>query len=272
MGTDSVFLLMTKGLMALFTAHGGLFIPVAASWVTASIVLRLIRVGADAALFGEWDGQGFIRLVGRILFVSIVVNGWNTPIWLIGRSASHLVTDETESLAKQIEDGSGQAVQDRLNKAYASIERPTLLSPIADTVYYVAVVFAIAALQAVLLGVTSIAFLATGICVLIGPLAVAALMWPATEHWFRGWRDAFVQYAFLNVTAAAMTYIISFVLIEFGKTIPATIQLQDIATIGAQYMIILLVSIYGAFQIPSINNSIFAGRSGEGVVSVRSIR
>src|SRR5256712_12253129 len=66
-----------------------------------------------------------------------------------------------------------------------------------------------AAPQAPAFVVTAFGFVATAVCVLVGPVFIPFFIVPKMEWLFWGWVRCFIQYAVYQVIAAAVVYIIA---------------------------------------------------------------
>src|SRR5258708_18668348 len=76
------------------------------------------------------------------------------------------------------------------------------------TVIYVIITILLAAAQAVAIVVIAYGFIATAVCVLVGPIFVPFFIVPKMEWLFWGWFRCFIQYAFYHVIAAAVVFVI----------------------------------------------------------------
>src|ERR1700737_1485339 len=95
------------------------------------------------------------------------------------------------------------------------------------------------------------------------PPAIAAFIVPKLEWLFWGWFRCFLQYAFYQVIAAAVVFII-------GNLILGILNLQPTGTISTVQLLgwfpVLLItfvaSIYVLLRVPALTNHIFSGTSG----------
>ena len=67
----------------------------------------------------------------------------------------------------------------------------------------------LAAAQAIAIVVIAYGFIATAVCVLVGPIFIPFFIVPKLEWLFWGWFRCFIQYAFYQVIAAAVVFIIA---------------------------------------------------------------
>ena len=100
---------------------------------------------------------------------------------------------------------------------------------ILGTAIYVVVTILLAAAQAIAFVVIAYGFIATAVCVLVGPIFVPFFIVPKMEWLFWGWFRCFIQYAFYQVIAAAVVFVIGNLMIGALNLPPAgtlsTVQL-----------------------------------------------
>jgi len=119
-----------------------------------------------------------------------------------------------------------------------------------------------AVLKAVTFYVIAFGFLAEGVIVLLGPLFIPFLMVPKLDFIFWGWLKAFIQYGFYPIVANAFLYVIgSFIT---SQTIYQSLSLSQLMSSVVPVLVIILVSIFSVFKIPTLVNHIFSGISGAG--------
>jgi hypothetical protein len=131
------------------------------------------------------------------------------------------------------------------------------------TVIYAVIIILLSAAQAIAIVVIAYGFIATAVCVLVGPIFIPFFIVPKLEWLFWGWFKAFIQYAFYQVIAAAVVFVIA-------NLILGTLNLQPNGTISAAQLleffpvifITFLASIYALLKIPALTNHIFSGSSG----------
>ena len=129
---------------------------------------------------------------------------------------------------------------------------------------YVVVIILLAACQAVSIVVVAYGFIATAVCVLVGPIFVPVLYHASKLEWlFWGWFRCFLQYAFYQVVAAAVVFVISNLVLGALRLPPAgalsTVQLLAWFPV---LLITLLAAIYVLLKVPSLTNHIFSGTAG----------
>jgi hypothetical protein len=117
--------------------------------------------------------------------------------------------------------------------------------------------------QAVALIVIAYGFIATAVCVLVGPVFIPFFIVPKMEWLFWGWFRCFIQYAFYQVIAAAVVYVI-------GNLILGALRLPPVGALSTVQLlawfpvlfITFLASIYALLKVPALTNHIFSGTAG----------
>jgi TrbL/VirB6 plasmid conjugal transfer protein len=219
---------------------------------------------ALAAASGKYTFQfdNFASLLLTIAFGFAMVNYYSTPIPGIGASFHNLITDEAQFLANKINQTELQTIVDRIGDFEARIDAPGI-SDFLGMAIYIIVIILLASAQAVSIVVIAYGFIATAVCVLVGPIFVPFFIVPKLEWLFWGWLRCFLQYAFYEVIAAAVVYII-------GNLIIGVLTLQGSGTISTLQLIgwfpVLLITfvaaIYVLLKVPALTSHIFSGSAG----------
>src|SRR5262249_9365800 len=140
-----------------------------------------------------------------------------------------LVTDEAQFLANRINQAELQTIVDRIGDFEARIAMPGVTDLLGMAIYIVVVVL-LAAAQAISIVVIAYGFIASAVCVLVGPVFVPFFIVPKLEFLFWGWLRCFLQYAFYEVIAAAVVYII-------GNLMIGVLTLQGVGEISTLQLI-----------------------------------
>src|SRR5271156_4382250 len=134
---------------------------------------------------------------------------------------------------------------------------------ILGTAIYIIVTLLLAAAQAIAIVVIAYGFIATAVCVLVGPVFVPFFIVPKMEWLFWGWFRCFIQYAFYQVVAAAVVYVIGNLMLGALRLPPAgTLSTVQLIAWFPVLFITFLASIYVLLKIPSLTNHIFSGTAG----------
>ena len=207
----------------------------------------------------------FEKLASLILTISFgfgMINYYNRPLPAIGTSFHNLITDESQFLAAKITQNQLQTVIDGVSDFEARLDSPGF-GDFLGTAIYVIIIILLAAAQAVTIVVVAFGFIATAVCVLVGPIFIPFFIVPEMEWLFWGWFKAFIQYAFYQVIAAAVVYIIANLLVGTLKLPPAgTLSTVQLMAWFPVLLITFLASIYALLKIPVLTNHIFSGASG----------
>ena len=206
--------------------------------------------------------DNFASLLLTISFGFAMVIYYNAPVPGIGASFHNLVTNEAQFLSTQIDQAQLQNVVSQVADFETRMDSPTW-GDILGTAIYVIVTILLAAAQAVAIVVIAYGFIATAVCVLVGPLFVPFFIVPKMEWLFWGWFRCFLQYAFYQVIASAVVYII-------GNLILGTLRLPPGGAISTVQLlawfpvlfITFLAAIYALLKIPALTNHIFSGTAG----------
>ena len=229
--------------------------------------ILVVWYGAKSAL-GAAGGKhpfqfdNFASLLLTISFGFAMVNYYSTPIPGVGTSFHSLVTDEAQFLSTRIDQAQLQNVVTQIADFETRMDSPTW-GDILGTAIYVIVIILLAACQAVSIVVVAYGFIATAVCVLVGPIFVPFFIVPKMEWLFWGWFRCFIQYAFYQVIAAAVIFIISNLILGTLRLPPAgalsTVQLLAWFPV---LFITFLASIYVLLKVPALTNHIFSGTAG----------
>ena len=206
--------------------------------------------------------DNFASLLLTIAFGFAMVNYYSTPIPGIGVSFHNLITDEAQFLANKISQTELQTIVDRIGDFEARIDAPGVTDFLGMAIYVVVIIL-LAATQAISIVVIAYGFIATAVCVLVGPIFVPFFIVPKLEWLFWGWLRCFLQYAFYEVIAAAVVYIIGNLIIGV-LTLQGTGNISTLQLIGwfPVLFITFVASIYVLLRVPALTNHIFSGTTG----------
>src|SRR5437762_8956218 len=203
--------------------------------------------------------DNFASLLLTISFGFAMVNYYSTPIPGIGTSFHNLVTNEAQFLANKIDQTELQTVVERVADFESRIDSPGV-ADFLGTLIYAVVIILLAAAQGIAIVVIAYGFIATAVCVLVGPLFVPFFIVPKLEWLFWGWLRCFIQYSFYQVIAAAVVYVIANLILGIMDLQPkgtiSTVQLLEAFPV---LFITFLASIYSLLKIPALTNHIFSG-------------
>jgi len=206
--------------------------------------------------------DNFASLLLTVSFGFAMVNYYSSPIPGVGTSFHNLITDESQFLANKINQTELQTVEERIADFEIRMDSPGF-ADVLGTVIYVVIIILLAAAQAIAIVVIAFGFIATAVCVLVGPVFIPFFIVPKLEWLFWGWLRCFIQYAFYQVIAAAVVYVIANLILGIMDLQPkgaiSTVQLLEAFPV---LFITFLASIYSLLKIPALTNHIFSGTAG----------
>jgi hypothetical protein len=197
-----------------------------------------------------------------------MVNYYSGPIPGVGTSFHNLVTNEAQFLSSQIDQAQLQSMIQGVADFESRMDSPTW-GDILGTAIYVLITILLATAQAVAIVVIAYGFIATAVCVLVGPVFVPFFIVPKMEWLFWGWFRCFIQYAFYQVIAAAVVFIIGNLLLGVLRLLPGgAFSTVELITWLPVLFITLLASIYTLLKVPQLTNHIFSGTAGGSSVGI----
>ena len=116
-------------------------------------------------------------------------------------------------------------------------------------------------MEAVAFAVIAYGYVASAVCVLIGPLFIPWFIVPKMDWLFWGWLKAFIGFRFYQVIASAFIFVFSKVLTSMFQVI-GNITISNALAVLPALLITLFVCIYGLVKIPELTSAILSGRTG----------
>ena len=251
----------------LLTQNLGFFDAMGQNLFRAFATILVVWHGVKSALSSAsgkplFEFDSFAALLLTISFGFGMANYYSNPIPGIGTSFHNLVTDEAQFLANQINQTELQTVEERIADFEVRMDSPGV-TDILGTIIYAVIIILLAAAQAIGIVVIAYGFIATAVCVLVGPIFVPFFIVPRMDWLFWGWLRCFIQYAFYQVIAAAVVYVIANLILGIMDLQPkgtiSTLELREAFTV---LFITFLASIYALLKIPALTNHVFSGASG----------
>ena len=251
----------------LLTQNLGFFDTMGQNLFRAFATILVVWYGVKSALSSAsgkhaFHFDNFAALLLTISFGFGMVTYYSTPIPGIGKSFHNLITDESQFLASKINQTELQTVEEKVADFETRMDSPGF-GDILGTAEYVVITILLAAAQAIAIVVIAYGFIATAVCVLVGPIFVPFFIVPKLEWLFWGWFKAFIQYAFYQVIAAAVVYVIGNLILGILDLEPkGTISIVQLIEAFPVLFITFLAAIYALLKIPALTNHIFSGTSG----------
>ena len=248
----------------LLTQNLGFFDAMGQNLFRMFATILIVWFGVKSALSaasgrGGFHFENFASLLLTISFGFAMVNYYSNPIPGMGTSFHNLITDESQFLANKITQTQLQVVIERVADFESRMDSPGF-GDFLGTLIYTAVTILLAAAQAIAIVVIAYGFIATAVCVLVGPIFIPFFIVPQLEWIFWGWFKAFIQYAFYQVIAAAVVFIIANLILGTMNLQPnGTISTTQLLEFFPVLFITFLASIYALLKIPALTNHIFSG-------------
>ncbi len=251
----------------LLTQNLGFFDAMGQNLFRAFATILVVWYGVKSALSSAGGRHllhfdNFASLLLTLSFGFGMVNYYSNPIPGIGVSFHKLVTDESQFLANKINQTELQTVEERIADFEIRMNSPAV-ADFLGTLMYVVIIILLAAAQAIAIVVIAFGFIASAVCVLVGPVFIPFFIVPKLEWLFWGWLRCFIQYSFYQVIASAVVYIIANLILGIfdlqPKGVISTVQLIEAFPV---LFITFLASIYALLKIPALTNHIFSGTAG----------
>ena len=252
----------------MLNANAGLFVGIGIRMFLALATIMLVWFGLKMALgAGEfYAGMQFSRFASLVLMISFgfaMINYYNTPIPGIGTNFHHLITDQAQYLSNTISQNMISTIVNRISAFEGTVESPGLAITLSSYFDYWTIIILLSLVEAIAMIVAAFGSIATAVCVLVGPVFIPFFIVPQLDWLFWGWLKSFIQYAFYQVIAAAVIFIIGNILTGFmnlygGKPISA---LQQTSLLPALF-IVVVASVYVLIKVPMLTSHIFSGSAG----------
>jgi type IV secretory pathway VirB6-like protein len=261
-------------LSTLMTAHASMFETLGMNLFRGFAVTLIAWFGVKSALASASSGHSafqFDRLASLLMTIAFgdaMITYYSRPIPGLGLSFYHLIVDQGTNLANQLNHGVLSELNARLNSVYYETEQPGLSIAInaLEMLRYAITFLAILAAQAATFVVISFGYIAAAVSVMLGPIFIPFFVVPRLDWLFWGWLKSFLQYAFYPVVANAYIFVFGQLLIHFVDSHPPPYDGATLAVLFLPLLFLLIAFTWGVLLIPSLVNSLFAGRSGESAV------
>jgi hypothetical protein len=272
-GTPSSLNDLFAFLTELMTRHAALFESVGANMFRGFAIILIVWFGVKTALSSASGGPGFslsqfASLLMTIAFGFGMITFYSRPIPGFGVSFYHLIVDQGLDLANRLNHSLVNEVWTRINSLYFGMETPGLSIAInaLEIIRYTVTILCLVAAMAAVFTVIAFGYVAAAIAVLLGPLFIPFFIVPQMEWLFWGWLKCLIQYAFYPVVANAYLFVFGNLLINFVDSHPPPYDGAMVLVLFFPLVLLLIAFTYGIIKVPSLVNSLFAGRSGDFVL------
>ena len=236
--------------------------------------ILIVWFGIKAALSAGQGGGGFhfAKFADLLLLISFgfgMLTYYSTPAPGMSYSFSDLITKEGLNLANQIEANQTQQIATTITNQEQQLGSPPGSFNILEDMTYLLITGLLAAMEAAAFAVIAYGYVASAVCVLIGPIFIPFFIVPKLDWLFWGWLKAFIGFSFYQVVAAAFIYVFSTVLTQMFQAI-GNITISNAFTVLPALFIAIAVCVYGLVKIPELTSSILGGRTGTWVDTMGS--
>jgi hypothetical protein len=242
----NVFEAIKIAISDLLTSKLGFFESSGLNLFRGLAVIMLAWYGIKSALNSAQGGAGFnfAKFADMLLLIAFgfaMLTYYTSPLPGIGLSFSELTTREATYLSAQIGNDQAEMITKAVSSAEEQLGSPPGTFSFHEELTYFFVYVLLAVTQGVALAVIAYGFIATAVCVLLGP--------------------AFLGFALYQVVANAFIFIVAKVLLGLlGVIGPVTIS--NAYVLMPALVVTLAVCVYGLVKIPELTSAIVSGRVG----------
>lgn len=247
--------------------HSALFQGIGKNMFIGLATIMLAWFGTKTALeAGDFlAGMHFSKFASLVITISFgfaMINYYSVPIPGIGTDFHHLVTNETLYLSKAIGNAQLDQIAQDVDYVRANLVTPGITDILA-IFFYGLTILLLAGCEAVAIIVTAFGLVATSVCALVGPIFIPFFIVPKLDWLFWGWLRCFIQYAFYQVIAAAVIFIIgNFFTGIIHAQITGALSPTDLIKAFPLIVVTALSAIYAIIKIPMLTSHIFSGSAG----------
>lgn len=213
-------------------------------------------------MFGRRDPSGeifgFAKLLLTIAVVYSALTYYDQPVPGLGVSATDLVLGQAHRLTDAITYEAFEQIQLGLSYLWRRFEPANPFSLLPNLTYW-ALLLIIGLAQAVVLFVTAFGLIASGVCLVMGPLFIPFALVPSFEWLFWGWLKAFVQYSFMQVVAQLFIALFSSYVLAYLTQVPPGLTVEGTLLWGLYSVMVLISFTLGVLMVPSLTASLFSG-------------
>src|ERR1700733_7809301 len=211
--------------------------------------ILIVWFGIKAALSAGQGGGGFhfAKFADLLLLISFgfgMLTYYSTPAPGMSYSFSDLITKEGLNLANQIKANQPQQIPTTIPNQEQQLGSPPGSFNILEDMTYLLITVLLAAMEAAAFAVIAYGYVASAVCVLIGPIFIPWFIVPKMDWLFWGWLKAFIGFSFYQVVASAFIYVFSKVLTSMFQAI-GNITISNAFTVLPALFIAIAVCVYG---------------------------
>jgi hypothetical protein len=266
MGGQNIFDFISQAISDLLTNKLGFLEASGLNLFRGLAIIMMAWFGIKAAISSAQGGEGFnfakfADLLLVIAFGFAMLTYYTSPLPGMNQSFSELVTGQASYVSSQIGGNQAEMITNAISTAEQQLGSPPGTFSFHEELTYFFVYTILAITEGVALAVIAYGFVATAVCVLLGPLFIPFFIVGKLDWLFWGWFRAFLGFALYQVVANAFIYVIAKVLLGLLAVIgPVTIS--NAYVLMPALIVTLAVCVYGLIKIPELTAAIVSGRTG----------
>jgi hypothetical protein len=266
MGGQNIFDFISQAISDLLTSKLGFLEASGLNLFRGLAIIMMAWFGIKAAISSAQGGEGFnfakfADLLLVIAFGFAMLTYYTSPLPGMNQSFSELITGQASYVSSQIGGNQAEMITNAISTAEQQLGSPPGTFSFHEELTYFFVYTILAITEGVALAVIAYGFVATAVCVLLGPLFIPFFIVGKLDWLFWGWFRAFLGFALYQVVANAFIYIIAKVLLGLLAVIgPVTIS--NAYVLMPALIVTLAVCVYGLIKIPELTAAIVSGRVG----------
>jgi len=188
--SQSYFTFLSQAINDLLTTRSAAIEATGLDIFRGLAVILLVWFGVKSALSaaqGHGGGFHFAKFADLILMISFglgMLTYYSSPIPGVGYSFSDLITKEAIQLSAQIQADNTQQIVDAITAAEQQLGAPPGVFSFSEDLTWMIASLALMVMQAFVFAVIAYGYVATAVCVLIGPIFIPWFIVPKLDWLF----------------------------------------------------------------------------------------
>ena len=151
-----------------------------------------------------------------------------------------------------------------LDNLWEGVKQPGLTSVFnfAEIFEWGIVFLVVCAAEATVYVVIGWGYIASAVCVILGPVLIPFYLVPDLDWIFHGWLKSFLQYSFYPVVANAVVLVLGRLLTNYIADHAPPYDGAEQWALLFPMLVMIVAFTFGIFKIPTLVNDIFTGRAG----------
>ena len=228
-------------------------------FILLMIRLAFLQFSHSHLHINVWPILSFMFMVAGI---DTMLHFYAQPIPGVGYGLSRLPAEIFLEIAAYIDVSRYTLLNATALKWFGNVQQPGNVLALMDNLIYAFGWINIAFLEAILFIVTIFGYVFYGLTALVGPVFVAALLFPMFRQYFHSWLSTLIRFGFYTVPAAAFVYIWAGAWIKFFNDVAGTdYTLPHLLKMIVPMVMLNLAMFVTALRIPNWVDNVFSGSS-----------